>query len=158
MKPSTISQIQKELTVLEPRQLMDICLRLAKYKNENKELLSYLLFEGQDEKKFIANVKAEIDSQFTSMNVNTMYFIRKSVRKILRFTNKYIKYSGNYETELELRIYFCTRFKASAIPINKSETLVNLYQNQLKKINTVLSKLHEDIRIDYNNELERLAL
>ena len=53
MKPSSISQIQKELTTFDQPQLIDVCMRLAKYKKENKELLSYLLFEEYDENKFI---------------------------------------------------------------------------------------------------------
>ncbi len=57
MNPSTISQIQKELIALEHKQVVDICLRLAKYKKENKELLHYLLFEANDESTFISSVR-----------------------------------------------------------------------------------------------------
>jgi hypothetical protein len=40
METASISEIKKELKTLTPQQLQDICIRLAKYKKENKELLS----------------------------------------------------------------------------------------------------------------------
>ncbi len=156
MKPASPTQLQKELALLEKKQVVELCVRLAKYKKDNKELLSYLLFEAADEKKFISNVKKEIDELFDIMNTNTMYFIRKSVRKVLRTANKYIKYSGLPLTEIELRIYFCNRLKASGIPIHKSDTLINLYTGQVEKIKKVLGKLHEDIQFDYSKEVEAL--
>ena len=157
MKPASPSQLQKELILLEQKQVIELCLRLAKYKKENKELLSYLLFDSINEEKFIEEVKAEMNELFETMNTDSLYYIRKSVRKILRFTNKYIKYSGQTKTELELRIYFCSRFKASDIPITKSETLTNIYLGQVEKIKKTLSKLHEDIQLDYAKEIESIS-
>ena len=40
MKAATLSEIKKELNTLPPEQLVELCLRLSKYKKENKE------FEG----------------------------------------------------------------------------------------------------------------
>lgn len=157
MKPSTLSQLQKELILLEQKQVVELCLRLAKYKKENKELLSYLLFDSINEDKFIEEVKNEIDELFSNMNIDTMYFARKSVRKVLRFTNKFIKYSGREKTEIDLRIYFCLRFKSSNISIRKSETLTNLYFNQVEKVKKIVSKLHEDIQFDYAKEIESIG-
>ena len=156
MKPSSISQIQKELISLNQQQMIELCMRLAKYKKENKELLSYLLFEAYDEQKFIAKVKEEIDELFSQMNISTMYFTRKSVRKIMRYANKFIKYSGLAKTEIELRIYFCQRFKHSGIPIHKSETLINLYTNQVDKIKKTLAEFHVDLQFDYLKDIEEL--
>ena len=156
MKPSTFSDIKKELKTLDKQQTIELCMRLAKYKKENKELLTYLLFDSVDENRFITNIKEEVNDLFSHMNTTNMYFTRKSVRKVLRFTNKFIKYSGLEHTEIELRIYFCLRFKNSGIPIHKSETLINLYSNQLEKIKKILSKLHEDLQYDYLKEIEQL--
>ena len=156
MKTSSISDIQKELKTLDKQQTIELCMRLAKYKKENKELLTYLLFDSVDENRFIANIKVEIDDLFNKMNTSNMYFTRKSVRKVIRFTNKFINYSGLEQTEIELRIYFCLRFKSSGIPIHKSETLINLYNNQVEKIKKTLSKLHEDLQYDYLKEIEQL--
>jgi hypothetical protein len=57
-----------------------------------------------------------------------------------------------------LRIHFCQLIKESAIPIDKSAVLVNLYQQQLKKIDHALGKLPEDLQYDYQSEIENLTI
>ena len=80
---------------------------MSRFKKENKELLTYILFESADEQSYIVSVKRGIDEEFEQINRSSTYFIKKSIRKILRNTRKYIRYSGKKETEVELLIYFC---------------------------------------------------
>ena len=47
MKTPSIQQIRQELQERSSKELMEYCLRLVKFKLENKELLSYLLFEAE---------------------------------------------------------------------------------------------------------------
>jgi hypothetical protein len=107
MKASSLNEIKRELVELEPKALQDLCMRLAKYKKENKELLTYLLFEAHDEAGYVNSVKAEMDELFHTLPSGNVYYIKKGLRKILRIVNKQIKYSGIKQTELELRLYFC---------------------------------------------------
>ena len=44
-----LQHIKKEIQHLPTEQLAELMLRLARYKKENKELLTYLLFESHDE-------------------------------------------------------------------------------------------------------------
>ncbi|MFW5774472.1 MAG: hypothetical protein ACOCWD_07300, partial [Tangfeifania sp.] len=104
METASISEIKKELKNLSPQQLQDVCTRLAKYKKENKELLSYLLFESFNEQHFIQEVKDEIDEQFSHLNNSSLYLAKKTLRKVLRTTRKYIRFSGSKQTEVELLI------------------------------------------------------
>lgn len=157
MKTASLSELQKELITLERKQVLELCVRLIKYKKENKELLSYLLFDSHDEKLFIKNLKEEMDILFSEINSSNVYFVKKSLRKILRITNKYIKYSGFPQTEIELRIYFCTKIRSAHLPINSSTVLSNLYNREIFKIKNTLSKLHEDIQFDFREEVEKLA-
>ncbi|MEO6731018.1 MAG: hypothetical protein ABIN01_07355 [Ferruginibacter sp.] len=156
MKAASINEIKQELNVISPSKLLEICVRLIKYKKENKELLSYLLFEADNESGYIENVKKEIDNQFSEINQSNLYFVKKSLRKILRTTAKYIRYTGSKQAEVELLLYFCSALSGSAIPIKKSNVLINLYQFQLKKITKVIATLHEDLQYDYLKELNRL--
>jgi len=158
MKAATVHDIKKELEGLEPEITQALCLRLARFKKENKELLTYLLFEAHDEAGYVESVKREITEQFEEIPNLTVYYVKKSLRRILRLVNKQIKYSGLPVTELILRIHFCQQIKESAIPIDKSAVLVNLYQQQLKKIQLALSKLPEDLQYDYQSEIENLNL
>ncbi len=158
MKASSLNELKQELQDLPPKRVLEIALRLARFKKENKELVTYLLFEAQDEAAYIRSIKAELDKQLLEMNASNIYLVKKSLRKILRSINKYIKYSGIKETEVELRLYYCSQLKQSGLPIQQSQQLINLYQNQLKKINTLIEKLHEDLQFDYLKEMEKLTL
>ena len=132
-------------------------MRLSKYKKDNKELITYLLFEANDEQEYIKNIKDEIDARFAEMNRSNLYLAKKNLRKILRTTNKFIRYSGSKETGAELLIYFCKKLKSSGIPVHASTALTNLYQMQLKKINKAIDTMHEDLQYDYRKELEKIS-
>ena len=149
---ASLSEIKKELQQLDAPALQSLCLRLAKYKKENKELLAYLLMEAHDEAGYINTVKKEIDSLFNAIPDRNLYIIKKMIRKVLRITNKHIRYSGLQQTELELRIYFCEKMKALA-PLTPGTALFNLYQQQLKKCMAVFTKLPEDFQADYSSAL-----
>ena len=81
METASLSDLKNELKTIAPQQLQKLCLRLAKYKKENKELLNYLLFEAVNEQAFIQNVKNEIDEQFKQLNKNSFYLAKKNASK-----------------------------------------------------------------------------
>lgn len=156
MKAASLSELKNELKTLNPSQLMDLCLQFAKFKKENKELLTYLLFEASDEDNFILGVKEMMDELYLEVNRYNLYQAKKTLRKILRETNKNIKYSGKKQTEVELLIYYCKKFKASGIKYHSSTVLLNLYNRQLLKIGKSISQLHEDLQYDFLEELKPL--
>jgi hypothetical protein len=156
MKTPSIQQIRQELQGLSSKELMDYCLRLVKFKLENKELLSYLLFEANDQDEFRRTVKEEIDQLFLSINTSHMYFAKKTIRKVLRRINKFIRFSGNPETELSLRIYFCEKIIDLGITFQKYDVIRNIFSLQLKKIALASEQLHEDALYDYSRQIEEL--
>ena len=158
MRSATIHEIKQELVTLKPAQLTELCLRLARFKKENKELLTYLLFEAQDEQGYIKSVKQEITELFGTINLSHLYFAKKTLRKIVRVINKHSRYSGNKQTDIELRIFFCQQLKATGIPIRQNAVISNLYDGQLKKIHGVLATLHEDLQYDYQKDLEEIEV
>ena len=48
MKASSLNELKKELEYRDKKELLSFCMRLAKFKKENKELLTFLLFEKDD--------------------------------------------------------------------------------------------------------------
>ena len=156
MKTATIHEIKQELSTTKPAELVELCLRLGKFKKENKELLTYLLFEAHNEPAYAESVKKELDELFAEINQSHLYFAKKSLRKIVRVINKYCRYSGSKQTEVELRLYFCKSLNASGISFHYNTVIHNLYQSQLKKIDEVLNTLHEDLQYDYRKDLEGL--
>lgn len=156
MKAATIHELKQELDNTSPAKVQELCLRLARFKKENKELLTYLLFEAHDTAAYIESVKKEMDTQFEGVNKTTMYFAKKALRKIVRIAAKYIRYSGMATVEIELLIHFCNGMKALDIPIQQTPALLNIYQSQLKKMNKAMATLHEDIQYDYRREIDKL--
>lgn len=156
MKTASIVEIKKELAHLSYDELADLCLRLSKFKKENKELLTYLLFESHDEDEYIQNVKNHIDEEFASINTASYFYIKKSVRKILRNIKKYTRYSLKKETEVALLIYFCLKLKALKPSIKQNVTLMNIYERQLLLAKKTIATLHEDLQYDFNLKLENL--
>ncbi len=156
MKAATINELKQELLNTSPAKVTELCLRLARFKKENKELLTYLLFEAHDTTAYIENVKIEMDNHFEEMNKSNAYFMKKTLRKILRTVNKYSRYSGLAQVEIELLIYFCTRMKELNAYIKSSTVLSNIYNNQLKKITKAVDTLHEDLQYDYLREINKL--
>ncbi len=158
MKTSTIKELEQELGIRSPGELLKLCLRLSKFKKENKELLTYLLFESSDEASYIESVKSQVDEQFEHINRKSQYFIKKSIRRILLSTRKYIRYSQKNQTEIDLLIYFCKKLKIISPPIQKHKALLNLYNRQIDEIIKKVSFLHEDLQYDYGIELNELKL
>ena len=153
MKASTINELKQELANSSPSSLLELCLRLARFKKENKELLTYLLFEAHDTAAYIESVKNEMTIQFETINKTNVYFVKKTLRKILRTANKYTRYSGLDIVEIESLIYFCTLMKGLNITIDNYPVLQNIYQNQVKKINKAIAGLHEDLQYDYSKAI-----
>ena len=86
MRAATVHEIKQELAGRKPAELVALCLRLSRFKKENKELLTYLLFEAHDEAGYIENVKQEMDAQFEEINISHLYFVKKSLRRIVAFS------------------------------------------------------------------------
>lgn len=156
MKPAAVKQIKDELKSRDNQQLIELCLSLSKFKKENKELLTYLLFEAEDEQGYIQNVKEEIKEEFSLINLSSYYFMKKSLRKILRNVKKHIRYSKKKETEIELLIYFCYEMRQLNPSIDYNITLSNIFNRQLDMIKKKMLLVHEDLRYDYELELESL--
>lgn len=158
MKAATVAQIKKELKYRSGDELEQLCLRLARFKKENKELLTYLLYEAEDEANYIENIKEFISERFEEINTSSFYFIKKSVRKILRETKKFIRYSPVKETEVELLLFFCEQLSVFQPSIKENRTLMNLIDRQMRLIKTKVQSLHEDLQFDYLQEIQEIDI
>ena len=156
MKAVTIKQLKDELSHKSAADLKELCLQLARFKKENKELLTYLLFESHDEEMYIQTIKEEVDVQFSEINTKSFFYIRKSSRKILTAIKKHIRYSKKKETEAELLLYFCKKLKEFRPSIKRSTRLQSIFDTQVRMIKRVIEKLHEDLQYDFQLELDEL--
>lgn len=158
MNAAGLQEVKKELTELSQKELVELCLALAKYKKDNKEYLGFLLFEAHDKLAFIREVKNGIDLHFEELvKQSNLYYVKKGLRKQLRLLTKYSKYVGDKALTADMLIYFLQKLKRSGIPYHKNKLIVNLYAQQLKKINSLVHSFHEDLRADYTNDLDELS-
>lgn len=154
MKAATVKAIKEELNMRSREELVELCLSLSKFKKENKELLTYLLYEVSDELSFINNIKEEIDLAFKEVNRTSYYYLKKSVRKILRNTKKNIRYSKKKQTEVELILFYCNKLKNFTPPISKSIPLTRIFEREIQRVEKIVAKLDPDLQYDYGNEIE----
>lgn len=156
MKIESIATIKKELKHLSKDELLELCLRLGKFKKENKAMLTYLLFLSEDENSYIESVKETLDELFDGVNSYSYFLMKKTIRKILRQIRVFAKYSNEKSTEVELLLYFCEKLVKLKPSIFADTVLMNLYDRQIESIRKKVSKLHEDLQFDFNLRIDEL--
>lgn len=155
-KPSLPKQ-KKELDFLSLTDVKQICIRLSKYKTENKELLDYLLFFSHHPQSYVAEIKEEMLLVFEELNP-TDYQRTKQLRKLLNRINKYAKFMANKNYEAELICEFCQLF-IQFVPLNTyHKALILLLYKQLIKLYKVISKLDDDLQFDYEKEIQQILV
>lgn len=156
MKAATLKELKTELSHASHDELLKLCLQLAKFKKENKELLTYLLLESESEEGYIETVKEEVDVLFETINTKSYFYMKKTIRKILRVIKTNIRYSKKKTTDIELILYFCEKLKAVRPSIQYSTVLKNLYERELVSVEKKIKLVHEDLQFEYLESLERL--
>lgn len=158
MKTASIHQLKSELHAMEPQQIAEICLKLAKFKKENKEYLDYLVWGSVDSEQYVEDLKSEISDMFQNIQVDrNFYLVKKSIRKIQRFVNRYCKYLIEKELCCELRMFFIESLIQFIQDWNCRAQAQKIVQAELSKIEAFIGKLHEDYQFDYTlryNELK----
>lgn len=158
MKAASIQVLKQSLKEQNASELIELCLRLARFKNENKELLSYLLFDAANLTEYIQEVKNEMEEGFQTLNPQQTFLAKKTIRKVLRIANKHIRYIGEKEAQVEILIHFLHLLKNSAYDVKRAPVMINLYKSQLKKIDQTIASLHEDLQYEYKKSRKEVDL
>ncbi|MEX0636837.1 MAG: hypothetical protein WD135_08715 [Ferruginibacter sp.] len=153
MNAASVKEIKSTLEQMPSTELAELCMRLIKFKKENKELATYLLFDAYNEAGYVANVKDALLLLFEDVNKTNLYFAKKTLRKIIRVAGKYIKYSNSETTETELWLFVAETMLGLGLPLHKSTALQNVYSGIIKKIKKSVAGLHEDLQYDYLRQL-----
>ena len=156
MKAASVKEIKSALENLPAQELANLCLRLIKFKKENKELATYVLFDENNEAEYINSVKSSLDQLFEEVNKTNPYFAKKTLRKIVRVANKFIRYSNVDTTEVEILLFVAERMRSLKMDMKKSTALENIYLGLVKKINKSVQQLHEDLQYDYKRQIETI--
>ena len=95
-----LKELRSTLNNASQKELVEIILRLAKHKKENKELLTYLIDFSASDDDYISMARKEIEITFADLNTRSHYVLVKSLRKILRLTKKYIRYAQSKKSRM----------------------------------------------------------
>lgn len=152
-----LSEIKKELLHLPTADLIQIILRCAKYKKEVKELIHFELYYAQQPQGFLNTIFASLDQEFVNIATQkNIYFLKKSLRKILRIVNRYAKFLPTSENQILLYCYFCQKVFDLKLNLQQSTALYNMVSSQLEKVQKLISKLHPDYWKDYTDTITKL--
>lgn len=157
MNTASLNQIKKDLKDLDTDSLVEICIKLAKYKVESKEYVSYLLYYAEDPKSYIENCKEWIVTELQELNRSNTYYIKKGLRKIQRKIMKWAKFLQHKEWEVQLWLFFCQQIQKNGIPYFSQPILGTIMKQLIKKIDTLIATLHEDLQYDYTQERNELV-
>jgi hypothetical protein len=151
-----LSDLKKELLELSKPELIQLCLRVAKLKRENKELLAYLIFDSDDPLFYAQKLKPEIKEVF-EQPFQHAYYLTKSIRKAMRLITKYYRFTSNKQGETELLIYLVEEFYLSWRNEYRYQALGKVIYRCLEKAQSNLKKIDEDFRADFENPINELA-
>jgi DNA repair ATPase RecN len=152
----SLSEIKKELKYLTPDELRELCARLGRFKAENKILMTYELFYKEQEETFVEHIKEELSDSFSNINTNSYFYMKKTIRKILKQIRLFSRLSRSKSTEIELLLFFCEELNQLNPSIHNNKMLGNLYRRQIEHMNKRLNSLHPDLQYDYRKMIEEL--
>ncbi|MDA9554904.1 hypothetical protein N9R54_01590 [Pelobium sp.] len=155
MDSPKLADLKKELNYRDAQEWKELCLKLAKYKTENKELLHYLLFYSDRKEDYVEEVKAIIANTFDDLHPS-IYQATKQLRKLVRVMNKHIKYISDKACETELVLYLSTLFIEHPIVKINSKSSIGLLYRQLKRALKLIPKLDEDLQFDYQQQFDEV--
>ena len=155
MDTASIKQLKDTLSTLGREELTGLLLRMVKFKKENKELLTFLLFEADDLDAYVYEISQEIKDEFENYRLKTAYYKRKGCRRILRILKKYIKYAADKEVEVRLLLAYVSMVAESKAFIT-DRVIQKIAFRQLLLAEKSIVKLHEDLQYEYKLELEEL--
>ncbi|HLW14088.1 MAG TPA: hypothetical protein VKX30_01160 [Flavobacteriaceae bacterium] len=157
MKAKSLKKLREELVYAEKQDLVDLCLQLARFKVENKELLTYELFYRSNKDLYLSEIEAHVDKEFEGLNDASYFYLKKGVQKINRHVKKYSRIAKDPEIEVHLLLYFLKKFKAYKPDLLKQKILNNMYHREYKLVVKRIEKLHPDLQFDYEKALEEVT-
>lgn len=156
MQLPSLAEIKRELKHLNSDELTGIILELSKFTRDNKAFLYFKLFERDNPRLFVEMVQEELELEFQKANTKHYYVAKKSAQAIRRKLNKNLKLTKDKETQVELICYFCQKLKVYGYLDFRHPVIDNLYLAQIRKIEKLVSGLHEDLQYDYKDNIKQL--
>lgn len=148
--------IKAEIKERSHEELVELCMRLSRFKKENKALITYELFLKDDEWAFCQETKEQITEDLSAITNKQVFWLKKSVRKVLKEVSLLLRFTKEPRIEIELLTHFALELNRIVPEVHRSRILKNLYVRQVNRIQKIQQKLPEDLRLDYQADLDAL--
>ena len=156
MKVASLAEIKKELKHLSQNELIDLISDLSKFSTDNKLFLYFKLYGRDQPDLFSDMVKEELINEFRSGNIRNYHHAKKSAQAIRRKLNKYLKFTKDKPTQIDLISFFCEMLFEYGYLMFRHPVIENLYRLQVGKVERLLSQMHEDLQYDYRDKVGEL--
>lgn len=151
-----ITEIKKAINFLDEKELKTLLLDIIGFATDNKRFAYFKLNEQQDEGFFLAETKELLLQEFGKCHHTNYWTAKKLLQKLRGTLNKLIKFTKHKDQQLELIIYFCQQTEEFGYLRYRHPVIQNLFAVQLRRAESLVSKLHEDLQYDYEQQLEEL--
>ncbi len=101
-------------------------------------------------------MQESLDLLFEDVHKTNPYYAKKTLRKIVRVANKFIRYSSQESTGVDILLFVAQKMRPLYLDMKKSTALENIYLGVIKKIKKLTSGLHEDLQYDYLRQLDKI--
>lgn len=150
-----LADIKQALQQATPNELRDLCVRLARFKQDNKQLLHYALFYQDRPEVFIEEVNVRLKEAVETFNYSHAYWVKKGLRKWQRQVNLLGRISGEPWVQAKLQGMYALACYEAASKVAATEVLTNLCAQATKKFYAQVAKLEADWQHDLTRTFER---
>lgn len=155
MEIAGLADIRKELIHQSPDELVELVLRLARFRQDNKALAGYWLFDRQNPTEFLRQVHQALDHGFDELNFSTGYWVKKGLRKWQRQVNLYGRICGEAWMQADMQSYYVWVCLRAQKRLSDPNYLAPLLASAEKKRVTLVKKLDDDVQHDIQRQFER---
>lgn len=156
MKIASLAEIKKDLKYLSDKELIEIIADLSKFSTDNKTFLYFRIFGKDDPALFKEMVQEELFQEFLKANRGNFHQAKKSAQMIRRKLNKFLKFTRDKSTKVDLITFFCRKLSEFGFLDYRHPVIENLFYMQLRKMETLIREMHEDLQYDYQDKVGEL--
>lgn len=156
MKIASLAEIKKELKYLSEKELIGIIADLSKFSTDNKLFLYFKIFGKDNPELFTEMIQEELLQDFQKSNRSNYHQAKKSAQMIRRKLNKFLKFTRDKGSKVELISFFCHKLSEYGFLGYHHPVIENLFYLQVGKIEKLINEMHEDLQYDYQHKLEEL--
>jgi hypothetical protein len=153
-----IHEIRVKTNELSVESMHRLLTRLMRFKRENKELVAFELFVRDEPEAWFADIRKECHATLDDMNTSHPYFMKKTLRKLIRTVKTYARYAGDPAIEAELLCILLEAFHQRRLHEHTADKIQKIVTDTQVRLQKIIAKLHDDLQYDFIRRLANLSI